>query len=54
MTVLISCAVVLLAFSLAGILIGPLPDFSDPLAVSTHFISLCKILSKIKPLRSVY
>ncbi|MCJ8736978.1 hypothetical protein PDJAM_G00018650 [Pangasius djambal] len=32
MTVLISCAVVLLAFSLAGILIGPLPDFSDPLA----------------------
>ncbi|KAF7704285.1 protein dispatched homolog 2 isoform X1 [Silurus meridionalis] len=31
-TVLISCSVVLLAFSLAGILIGPLPDFSDPLA----------------------
>ncbi|XP_053366298.1 protein dispatched homolog 2 [Clarias gariepinus] len=31
MTVLISCAVVLLALSVAGILIGPLPDFSDPL-----------------------
>ncbi|XP_066530059.1 protein dispatched homolog 2 [Hoplias malabaricus] len=31
-TVLIACAVVLLAFSLAGILIGPLPDFSDPLS----------------------
>uniref|UniRef100_A0A4W4GGS8 SSD domain-containing protein n=1 Tax=Electrophorus electricus TaxID=8005 RepID=A0A4W4GGS8_ELEEL len=31
MTVLISCAVVLLTFSMAGILIGPLPEFSDPL-----------------------
>ncbi|XP_076834082.1 protein dispatched homolog 2 [Brachyhypopomus gauderio] len=31
MTVLISCVVVLLAFSIAGILIGPLPEFSDPL-----------------------
>ncbi|XP_062863980.1 protein dispatched homolog 2 [Trichomycterus rosablanca] len=31
MTVLVVCVVVLLAFSLAGILIGPLPDFSDPL-----------------------
>ncbi|XP_059376528.1 protein dispatched homolog 2 isoform X3 [Carassius carassius] len=31
MTVLISCTVVLFACSLAGILTGPLPDFSDPL-----------------------
>ncbi|KAL7873396.1 hypothetical protein AOLI_G00124670 [Acnodon oligacanthus] len=31
MTVLISCMVVLLIFSLVGILTGPLPDFSDPL-----------------------
>ncbi|XP_007237255.3 protein dispatched homolog 2 [Astyanax mexicanus] len=30
-TVLISCVVVLLALSLVGILVGPLPDFSDPL-----------------------
>ncbi|RXM92436.1 Protein dispatched-like 2 [Acipenser ruthenus] len=30
--VLITCAVVFLAFSLAGVLIGPLPDFSDPLS----------------------
>lgn len=34
MTVLISCTVVLFACSLAGILTGPLPDFSDPLLVS--------------------
>ncbi|MGH0190872.1 UNVERIFIED_CONTAM: hypothetical protein FKN15_052430 [Acipenser sinensis] len=32
MAVLITCAVVFLAFSLAGVLIGPLPDFSDPLS----------------------
>ncbi|XP_072545792.1 protein dispatched homolog 2 isoform X2 [Salminus brasiliensis] len=32
MTVLISCVVLLLTFSLVGILIGPLPDFSDPLS----------------------
>ncbi|XP_061071898.1 protein dispatched homolog 2 [Conger conger] len=31
MAVLVACAVVLLGCSLAGILIGPLPDFSDPL-----------------------
>ncbi|XP_056333565.1 protein dispatched homolog 2 [Danio aesculapii] len=31
MTVLISCTLVLLACSLAGILTGPFPDFSDPL-----------------------
>ncbi|KAL6477980.1 hypothetical protein MHYP_G00138150 [Metynnis hypsauchen] len=31
MTVIISCMVVLLIFSLIGILTGPLPDFSDPL-----------------------
>ncbi|KAJ8353593.1 hypothetical protein SKAU_G00211600 [Synaphobranchus kaupii] len=31
MAVLVTCALVLLGCSLAGILIGPLPDFSDPL-----------------------
>lgn len=33
-TVLLGCALVLLGFSLAGLFIGPLPDFSDPLLVS--------------------
>ncbi|MBN3274311.1 DISP2 protein, partial [Polyodon spathula] len=32
MAVLITCAVVFLVCSLAGVLIGPLPDFSDPLS----------------------
>ncbi|KAG5265545.1 hypothetical protein AALO_G00243670 [Alosa alosa] len=31
MTVLVMCLVVLLSCSLAGLLMGPLPDFSDPL-----------------------
>ncbi|KAK6304120.1 hypothetical protein J4Q44_G00247060 [Coregonus suidteri] len=31
LAVLVGCAVVLLGCSLAGLLIGPLPDFSDPL-----------------------
>ncbi|KAM4625877.1 protein dispatched homolog 2 [Polymixia lowei] len=31
LTVLVGCAMVLLGCSLAGLLIGPLPDFSDPL-----------------------
>ncbi|XP_071354148.1 protein dispatched homolog 2 [Trachinotus anak] len=31
LTVLVSCAVLLLGCSLAGLFIGPLPDFSDPL-----------------------
>ncbi|XP_040055307.2 protein dispatched homolog 2 isoform X2 [Gasterosteus aculeatus] len=31
LAVLVSCAVLLLGCSLAGLLIGPLPDFSDPL-----------------------
>ncbi|KAJ8399481.1 hypothetical protein AAFF_G00411930 [Aldrovandia affinis] len=32
MAVLVTCALILLGCSLAGILIGPLPDFSDPLS----------------------
>ncbi|KAK1894224.1 Protein dispatched like 2 [Dissostichus eleginoides] len=31
LAVLVGCAVLLLGFSLAGLFIGPLPDFSDPL-----------------------
>ena len=33
---MLGCALVLLGCSLAGLLIGPLPDFSDPLMVSPH------------------
>lgn len=35
LAVLISCTILLFACSLAGILSGPLPDFSDPLSVSS-------------------
>lgn len=34
LAVLVGCAVLLLGCSLAGLFIGPLPDFSDPLLVS--------------------
>lgn len=34
LAVLVGCAALLLGFSLAGLFIGPLPDFSDPLLVS--------------------
>lgn len=42
LAVLVGCAVVLLGCSLAGLLIGPLPDFSDPLMVSA---SLCSTVA---------
>lgn len=34
LAVLLGCAMLLLGCSLAGLFIGPLPDFSDPLLVS--------------------
>lgn len=34
LVVLLGCVMLLLGFSLAGIFLGPLPDFSDPLLVS--------------------
>lgn len=42
LALLVGCAVLLLGCSVAGLLIGPLPDFSDPLQVnSTHNLPLC-------------
>lgn len=49
MTVLVMCLAVLLSCSLAGLLIGPLPDFSDPLVVSASdmAIMLCQSLVRL-------
>lgn len=49
LAVLVGCAMLLLGCSFAGLFIGPLPDFSDPLLVSvkrshTHEQSLQSVI----------
>ena len=48
MTVLVTCLVVLLSCSLAGLLMGPLPDFSDPLVVSVFDMAIMLSQAPVK------